>query len=70
MPRTVGDFLVQRLHAWGVCLLFGYPGDGMFGARKGGFKSLTACPGHSAKDFRIACPCAPAEWMRPLVTVR
>lgn len=41
MSQTVGDFLVQRLHAWGVRHIFGYPGDGIndvFGAlnRAGG----------------------------------
>lgn len=31
MAQTVGDFLVQRLHDWGVRLAFGYPGDGING---------------------------------------
>jgi pyruvate dehydrogenase (quinone) len=31
MARTVGDFLVERLHAWGVRIIFGYPGDGING---------------------------------------
>src|SRR5215475_13943474 len=31
MVKTVGDFLVERLHAWGVRLIFGYPGDGING---------------------------------------
>jgi pyruvate dehydrogenase (quinone) len=31
MSRTVGDFLVERLHAWGVRKIFGYPGDGING---------------------------------------
>ena len=31
MAQTVGDFLVQRLHAWGVRRIFGYPGDGING---------------------------------------
>lgn len=30
MPN-VSDFLVQRLHAWGVRRVFGYPGDGIDG---------------------------------------
>ena len=38
---TVSDFIVERLHEWGVRRIFGYPGDGingMFGAlrRAGG----------------------------------
>jgi pyruvate dehydrogenase (quinone) len=35
MAITVGDFIVERLHQWGVRRMFGYPGDGingMFGA--------------------------------------
>jgi pyruvate dehydrogenase (quinone) len=31
MAQTVSDFLVQRLHDWGVELVFGYPGDGING---------------------------------------
>src|SRR3954449_4729801 len=31
MSDTVGDFVVQRLHAWGVRRIFGYPGDGING---------------------------------------
>jgi pyruvate dehydrogenase (quinone) len=31
MSQTVGDFLVKRLHAWGVRKIFGYPGDGING---------------------------------------
>jgi pyruvate dehydrogenase (quinone) len=31
MSDTVGDFLVHRLHEWGVRRIFGYPGDGING---------------------------------------
>ena len=31
MSQTVGDFVVERLHAWGVLRVFGYPGDGING---------------------------------------
>jgi pyruvate dehydrogenase (quinone) len=31
MSETVGDFLVDRLHAWGVRRIYGYPGDGING---------------------------------------
>jgi hypothetical protein len=31
MSATVGDFLVERLHEWGVRRIFGYPGDGING---------------------------------------
>ena len=28
---TVGDFLIQRLHEWGIRRIYGYPGDGING---------------------------------------
>src|SRR6201997_639525 len=31
MSQTVGDFPVERLRAWGVRKIFGYPGDGING---------------------------------------
>src|SRR5580704_409234 len=31
MTQTVGDFIVERLHQWGVRRIFGYPGDGING---------------------------------------
>jgi pyruvate dehydrogenase (quinone) len=31
MSQTVGDFIVERLYAWGVRRIFGYPGDGING---------------------------------------
>ena len=31
MAQTVGDFIVERLHRWGVRRMFGYPGDGING---------------------------------------
>ena len=35
MSQTVGDFVVERLHAWGVRKIFGYPGDGINGVLGG-----------------------------------
>jgi pyruvate dehydrogenase (quinone) len=31
MSQTVGDFVIERLHQWGVRHMFGYPGDGING---------------------------------------
>ena len=31
MAKTVSDFLFERLHAWGIKRIFGYPGDGING---------------------------------------
>ncbi len=33
--KTVGEFFVKRLEAWGVHTIFGYPGDGINGVLKG-----------------------------------
>ena len=31
MSQTTADFLIERLHAWGVTRIYGYPGDGING---------------------------------------
>jgi len=31
MSETTTDFMVRRLHAWGVRRTYGYPGDGING---------------------------------------
>jgi pyruvate dehydrogenase (quinone) len=31
MAKTVADFIVDRLHQWGVRRLYGFPGDGING---------------------------------------
>ena len=31
MGQTVSDFMIQRLYAWGVRTIYGYPGDGING---------------------------------------
>jgi hypothetical protein len=31
LSQTVGDFIVQRMHEWGVRRIFRYPGDGING---------------------------------------
>lgn len=31
MAQLVGDFILERLHAWGVTRIYGYPGDGING---------------------------------------
>ncbi|WP_152044735.1 thiamine pyrophosphate-requiring protein [Aureimonas psammosilenae] len=41
MARTVGDFIVERLSAWGVKRIFGYPGDGINGV----FGAMGRSPG-------------------------
>jgi pyruvate dehydrogenase (quinone) len=29
--KTIGDFFIERLHAWGIRRIYGYPGDGING---------------------------------------
>ncbi|HYE78950.1 MAG TPA: thiamine pyrophosphate-binding protein, partial [bacterium] len=31
MAISVADYLIHRLHAWGVTRIYGYPGDGISG---------------------------------------
>ena len=31
MAMTVSDQMLQRLHAWGIRRIYGYPGDGING---------------------------------------
>ena len=40
LSQTVGDFIVQRMHEWGVRRIFGYPGDGINGV----FGALNRAP--------------------------
>ena len=35
MSQTVGEFFVERLEAWGIRTIFGYPGDGINGVLRG-----------------------------------
>jgi pyruvate dehydrogenase (quinone) len=35
MSQTVGEYFTQRLHEWGVKIIFGYPGDGINGVLRG-----------------------------------
>src|SRR5579864_4435446 len=63
MSKTVGDFIVERLHAWGVRIIFGYPGDGIngvFGAlnraeKKGGKKIEFVQARHEEMAAFMAC---------------
>ncbi|MEK6477337.1 hypothetical protein WJR50_07380 [Catalinimonas sp. 4WD22] len=31
MSKQVGDFLIDRIHEWGISRIYGYPGDGING---------------------------------------
>src|SRR3569623_2238073 len=43
MAQTVGDHIIQRLYAWGVRTIYGYPGDGINGL----IGALARCEGRS-----------------------
>ena len=43
MSMTVSDYLVQRLHEWGIERVYGFPGDGINGIL-GAFESNDAAP--------------------------
>ncbi len=43
MAQTVGEYILRRLHAWGVEYVFGYPGDGINGI-VGAFQDTTERP--------------------------
>ncbi len=47
MTQTVGDFILQRVKAWGVERVFGYPGDGISGL----VAALGRDDGKDALDF-------------------
>jgi pyruvate dehydrogenase (quinone) len=48
MSETVGDFIIERLHAWGVRRIYGYPGDGINGV----FGALNRAQADSRKHRR------------------
>ena len=56
MSQTVSDFIVQRLHQWGVRHIFGYPGDGIngvFGALNRAEGKIELRPGPARGDGRV-----------------
>ena len=54
MAKTVGDFIWERLHQWGVRCVFGYPGDGINGLL-GGLQ-------RSALTRSASCRCGTRRW--------
>ena len=53
MAQTVGDFIIQRLHAWGVRRIYGYPGDGIngvFGALNRAQAAAVKAKGEKARN--------------------
>nr|WKF55638.1 Pyruvate oxidase [Paraburkholderia busanensis] len=59
MSQTVGDFIIERLHAWGVRRIYGYPGDGINGV----FGVLNRAPS-DAKKSKSGNPIQPIEFIQ------
>ena len=52
MATLVGDFIIERLGAWGVHRIYGYPGDGINGLMGAMNRAAT----RSAKPYaRLPC---------------
>jgi pyruvate dehydrogenase (quinone) len=60
MSQTVGDFIVERLHAWGVRRIYGYPGDGINGV----FGALGRAQSEAKKSARSADRAEPIEFIQ------
>ncbi|MFB9122671.1 thiamine pyrophosphate-requiring protein [Paraburkholderia dipogonis] len=63
MSQTVGDFIIERLHAWGVRRIYGYPGDGINGVFGALNRAQSAAKGE-AKKSRSGNPTAPIEFIQ------
>ncbi len=59
MSQTVGEYFVERLEAWGIKTIFGYPGDGINGVLRGlqkaGDKFLFVQARHEEMAAFMAC---------------
>jgi len=59
MSETVGDFIIERLHAWGVRRIYGYPGDGINGV----FGALNRAQAEAEKT-KSGNPTQPIEFIQ------
>ena len=55
--RTVSDLMVERLRAWGVTRVFGYPGDGI-----NGFMGALRRAAANRRSFRRGTRRTPPSW--------
>ncbi|MEX3810983.1 thiamine pyrophosphate-requiring protein [Paraburkholderia sp. BR13439] len=60
MAETVGDFIIGRLHAWGVRRIYGYPGDGINGV----FGALNRAQSEAKKRHRGTDQPGPIEFIQ------
>ena len=61
MAKTVGDFLFERLAAWNVRRIFGYPGDGI-----NGIVSALGRAGTRSNSSRSVMKKRPRSWRRAM----
>ncbi|OLL28445.1 thiamine pyrophosphate-requiring protein [Burkholderia sp. SRS-W-2-2016] len=60
MAETVGDFIIERLHAWGVRRIYGYPGDGINGV----FGALSRMQSEAKKRHKDTDQPGPIEFIQ------
>ncbi|MBB5419468.1 thiamine pyrophosphate-requiring protein [Paraburkholderia atlantica] len=60
MAETVGDFIIERLHAWGVRRIYGYPGDGINGV----FGALNRAQSEAKKRHKGTDQPGPIEFIQ------
>ncbi|MGF6641582.1 thiamine pyrophosphate-requiring protein, partial [Paraburkholderia sp. MM6662-R1] len=60
MAETVGDFIIGRLHAWGVRRIYGYPGDGINGV----FGALNRAQSEAKKRHKSTDQPGPIEFIQ------
>src|SRR3954452_11464529 len=61
MSKTVGDYIIERLHEWGVRRIYGYPGDGINGITAGLRRSEGAIDFVQVRHEETAAFCAGAH---------
>jgi pyruvate dehydrogenase (quinone) len=69
MSSTASDFLLQRLRAWGVRRIYGYPGDGINGimgalGRQEGDDAIRFVQARHEElaAFMACCAASPVPW--------
>ncbi|MEC5404473.1 thiamine pyrophosphate-requiring protein [Paraburkholderia sp. MPAMCS5] len=60
MSTTVGDFIIERLQAWGVRRIYGYPGDGINGV----FGALNRAQSEAKKRHKDTDQPGPIEFIQ------
>jgi pyruvate dehydrogenase (quinone) len=64
MSNSVGDFIIERLHAWGVRRIYGYPGDGINGVFGALNRAQTETKRHRKHEDKVNGGSAPIEFVQ------